>query len=77
MNTILNLIEGLKMKIEALEKLSHEPQNYKEKCDEMEKRLERIEVLTKVNMVINAEERLSKLESILITEMTNENKKPT
>ena len=77
MNTILNLIEGLKMKIEALEKLSHEPQNYKEKCDEMEKRLERIEVLTKVNMVINAEERLSKLESILITEMTKENKKPT
>ena len=77
MNTIINLIEGLKMKIEALEKLSHEPQNYKEKCDEMEKRLERIEVLTKVNMVINAEERLSKLESILITEMTNENKKPT
>jgi cell shape-determining protein MreC len=57
MNTILNLIEGLKMKIEALEKLSHEPQNYKDKCDEMEKRL-------------------VKLESI-ITEMTNENKKPT
>ena len=43
MNTILNLIEGLKMKIEALEKLSHEPQNYKEKCDEMEKRLVKLE----------------------------------
>ena len=54
---MMNLIEGLKMKIEALEKLSHEPQNYKKKCDEMEKRL-------------------VKLESI-ITEMTNENKKPT
>ena len=27
------------MKIEALEKLAHEPQNYKEKCDDMEKRL--------------------------------------
>ena len=65
------------MKIEALEKLSHEPQNYKDKCDEMEKRLERIEVLTKVNMVINAEERISKLESIIVTEMINENKKPT
>ena len=77
MNTILNLIEGLRMKIEALEKLSHEPQNYKDKCDEMEKRLERIEVLTKVNMVINAEERISKLESIIVTEMINENKKPT
>ena len=57
MNTMLNLIEGLKMKIEALEKLAHEPQNYKEKCDDMEKRL-------------------VKLESI-ITEMSNENKKPT
>ena len=76
MNTILNLIEGLKMKIEALEKLSHEPQNYKEKCEAMEKRIERLEVLTKVNKVINAEERISKLESI-ITEITNENKKPT
>ena len=74
---IMNLIEGLKMKIESLEKLSHEPQNYKKKCDEMEKRLERIDVLSKVNMVINAEERLSKLESIIVMEMTNEDKKPT
>ena len=56
-NIIINLIEGLKMKIDALEKLSHQPQNYKEKCDEMEKRL-------------------VKLENI-ITEMSNENKKPT
>ena len=31
------------MKIEALEKLSHEPQNYKKKCDEMEKRLVKLE----------------------------------
>ena len=54
---IMNLIEGLKMKIDTLEKLSHEPQNYKKKCDDMEKRL-------------------VKLESI-ITEITNENKKPT
>ena len=56
-NIIINLIEGLKMKIDALEKLSHQPQNYKEKCDEMEKRL-------------------VKLENI-ITEMSNENTKPT
>ena len=42
-NIILNLIEGLKMKINALERLSHEPQNYKEKCDEMEKRLVKLE----------------------------------
>tara|TARA_Y100000310_G_C20386321_1_gene670602 strand:- start:387 stop:620 length:234 start_codon:yes stop_codon:yes gene_type:complete len=68
----MNLIEGLKMKIDALEKLSHEPQNYKDKCDEMEKRLERIEVLTKVNTVIDVEERLSKLENIIITNMIDE-----
>ena len=42
-NIIINLIEGLKMKIDTLEKLSHEPQNYKEKCDEMEKRLVKLE----------------------------------
>ena len=68
----INLIEGLKMKIDALEKLSHEPQNYKEKCDEMEKRLVRLEVLTKVNTVIDVEERLSKLENIIITNMIDE-----
>ena len=82
MNTILNLIEGLKMKINALEELAHEPQNYKKKCEAMEKRIERLEVLSwqkllpKVSKVIDAEKRLSKLENI-ITEMTNENKKPT
>ena len=42
-NIIINLIEGLKMKIDTLEKLSHEPQNYKKKCDEMEKRLVKLE----------------------------------
>jgi peptidoglycan hydrolase CwlO-like protein len=40
---ILNLLEGLKMKVDALEKLSHEPQSYREKCDEMEKRINRLE----------------------------------
>ena len=40
---ILNLIEGLKMKVDSLEKLSHEPQNYREKCDEMEIRLKKVE----------------------------------
>jgi len=40
---ILNLIEGLKMKIGSLERLSHEPQNYREKCDEMEIRLRKVE----------------------------------
>jgi len=76
MNTILNLIEGLKMKIEALEKLSHEPQNWIHGMS-LEKRIKKLEVLAKVNMVINAGERISKLESIIVTEMINENKKPT
>ena len=40
---IMNLIEGLKMKIDTLEKLSHQPQNYKKKCDDMEKRLVKLE----------------------------------
>ena len=40
---ILNLLSGLRMKIESLEKLSHEPQNYKEKCDDMEIRLKKVE----------------------------------
>ena len=30
-------------RVEELEKISHEPQNYKKKCDEMEKRIEAIE----------------------------------
>ena len=42
-NVMLNIIEGLKIKINALERLSHEPQNYKKKCDEMEKRLVKLE----------------------------------
>ena len=36
------------MHIDALEKLSHEPQNYKEKCDEMEERIEALEKKTKM-----------------------------
>ena len=42
-NVMLNIIEGLKIKINALEELAHEPQNYKKKCDEMEKRLVKLE----------------------------------
>ena len=40
---ILNLLGGLRMKIESLEKLSHEPQNYREKCDKMEIRIKKVE----------------------------------
>ena len=38
----------------------------------MEKRLVRLEVLTKVNTVIDVEERLSKLENIIITNIIDE-----
>ena len=75
---IMNLIEGLKMMIDTLEKLSHEPQNYKKKCEVMERRIEKLGVLYESNqeVVMDIEARLSKLENI-ITEMTNENKEPT
>tara|TARA_B100000131_G_C17968879_1_gene553583 strand:- start:348 stop:602 length:255 start_codon:yes stop_codon:yes gene_type:complete len=33
----------LKKRIEELESKSHEPQNYREKCEEMEKRIEVLE----------------------------------
>ena len=39
----LYLISTLKKRIKKLEKLAHEPQNYKEKCDEKEKRIEALE----------------------------------
>ena len=39
----LYLINTLKKRIKKLETLAHEPQNYKEKCEEIEKRVETIE----------------------------------
>ena len=40
----LYLINTLKKRIKKLEILAHEPQNYKEKCEELEKRVEAIEI---------------------------------
>ena len=34
---------NLEKRIRDLEKLSHEPQNYKDKCEEMEKRIDKLE----------------------------------
>tara|TARA_R100001015_G_C4629024_1_gene189540 strand:- start:486 stop:962 length:477 start_codon:yes stop_codon:yes gene_type:complete len=34
---------SLEKRISDLEKLSHEPQNYREKCEEMEKRIDKLE----------------------------------
>ena len=39
----LYLINQLRSRIKKLEILAREPQNYKEKCDEMEKRIEALE----------------------------------
>ena len=39
----LHVIKRIQERVEELEKKSHEPQNYKEKCDEMEKRIEVLE----------------------------------
>ena len=33
----------LEKRIQDLEKLSHEPQNYRQKCEEMEKRIDKLE----------------------------------
>ena len=43
MSNLLIYIKKLERQIEELEKISHEPQNYKKKCNEMEKRIEAIE----------------------------------
>ena len=39
----LYLIKRLEKRIKKLAELYHEPQNYKEKCDEMEVRIEALE----------------------------------
>ena len=43
MSNLLIYIKKLERQIEELEKISHEPQNYKKKCYDMEKRIEAIE----------------------------------
>ena len=36
---------SLEKRISDLEKLSHEPQNYREKCEEMEERIDKLEAV--------------------------------
>jgi len=38
-------IAMLEKRIKDLEKLSHEPQNYREKCEEMEERIDKLEAV--------------------------------
>ena len=42
------LVKALEEKVIELAMFSHEPQNYKKKCDEMEKRIEALEKKTKM-----------------------------
>ena len=39
------IYEEVDERIDRLEKLSHEPQNYREKCEEMEERIDKLEAV--------------------------------
>ena len=54
-----NAIHQLEERIIELEKLSHEPQNYRKKCEEMEERIDEME------------ERIDKLEAVIDNFMNN------
>ena len=40
---IMDVIEQIDERVKEVEKLSHEPQSYRKKCDEMEKRIKKLE----------------------------------
>ena len=40
---LMDAIEAIDERVKVVEKYSHEPQNYKQKCDKMEKRIEKLE----------------------------------
>ena len=40
---IMDVMDQLDERLKEVEKNSHEPQNYKKKCDEMEKRIDKLE----------------------------------
>jgi DNA repair ATPase RecN len=40
---LMDAIDSINERVKDVEKLSHEPQNYKEKCDEMETRINKVE----------------------------------
>ena len=45
---LMDAIEVIDKRVKDVEKQSHEPQNYKEKCDKMEKRIENLEKKLKI-----------------------------
>ena len=40
---VMDAVDVIDERVKEVEKFSHEPQNYKKKCDEMEKRIEKLE----------------------------------
>ena len=40
---IMDVIEQIDERVKEVEKLSHEPQSYRKKCDEMETRIKKLE----------------------------------
>ena len=51
----------LEQRIDQLEKMAHEPQNYKEKCDAMEARIEALEEELQVHYLDEAIKKQKKL----------------
>jgi archaellum component FlaC len=50
---LMDVIEAIDERVKTVEKFSHEPQNYKKKCDEMEKRIEKLERKIKFKKMYN------------------------
>jgi ribosome assembly protein YihI (activator of Der GTPase) len=45
---IMEVLDQLDKRLDRVEKFSHEPQNYKKKCDEMERRIKKMEKELKI-----------------------------
>ena len=40
---VMDAVDAINERVKEVEKFSHEPQNYKKKCDEMEIRIKKLE----------------------------------
>ena len=40
---VMDAVDAIDDRVKEVEKLSHEPQNYRKKCDEMENRIKKLE----------------------------------
>ena len=50
---LMDAIETINGRVKKVEEYSHEPQNYRKKCDEMEKRIKRLERKIKFKKMYN------------------------